>query len=144
MRDTQQERLYAWEEKWVDWNRNTLTLAECRELSKWACRHFKLKIAPVVKQHMNKHLSYSISEVCLISLRADQHKNRAIVLHETGHFIADEIFGDKVQPHGPEFTGVYLHLLIKAEVAPAIAICASAKAAGLKWKEVTPAMVKEE
>jgi predicted SprT family Zn-dependent metalloprotease len=144
MRDTQQERLYAWEEKWADWNRNTLSLSECRELSKWACRHFKLKIAPRVKQHMNKHLSYSISELCLISLRADQHKNRAIVLHETAHFIADELFGNKVEPHGQEFMGVYLHLLIKAEIAPTVALIASARAAGLKWKEVTPTMVKEE
>lgn len=144
MRDSQRERVYRWEEKWIDWNRNTITLLECRELAKWACRHFRLKIAPHVKQHMNRALSYSISEYCLISLRADQHKNRAVVLHESAHFITDEIFGDKVQWHGEEFLGVYLRLLIKARVAPAIALLTSAKAENLKWKEINPKTVRED
>jgi hypothetical protein len=144
VRDSQQARLYKWEGEWIDWNRNTLTLQECRELVKWACRHFRLKISPRVKQHMNRALSYSISERCLISLRADQHKNRAVVLHESAHFIADEIFGSKVQWYGEEFFGVYLRLLIKARVAPAVALIASAKAAKLKWKEIHPSKVRED
>ena len=144
MRDSQQARVYRWEEGWIDWNRNTITLQECRELVKWACRHFRLKVSPRVKQHMNRALSYSISEHCLISLRADQHKNRAVVLHESAHFITDEIFGDKVQWHGKEFMGVYLRLLIKARVAPAVALIASAKASGLIWDEVSPSKVRED
>ena len=146
MRDSQKSRLYRWEERWVDWNRNTLTLQECRDLSKWACRHFRLKIAPVVKQHMKRSMSYSISEKCLISLQADQHKNRAIVLHETAHFIADEVYGygNSVQHHGPEFMGVYLRLLIKARIAPAVALIASAKAERLKWKEIHPSRIRED
>jgi hypothetical protein len=63
VRDSQQAALYKWEEKWTDWNRTTMTLQECRDLVKWACRHFKLKISPRVKQNKNRSISYSMSDV---------------------------------------------------------------------------------
>jgi hypothetical protein len=77
-------------------------------------------------------------------LRAADHKNRAVTLHEAAHSITDEIFGHQVEWHGREFMGVYMRLLIKAKVAPAIALTTSAKAAGLSWLEVKPGMARAD
>jgi hypothetical protein len=146
MRDPQARLVYRWEGKWKDWNRTTMTLQECRDLIKWACRHFKLKISPRVKQNKNRNMSYSRSDVPkpFISLRAADHKNRCVALHEAAHFIADEIFGNKVQWHGKEFMGVYIRLLIKSRIAPAVALITSAKAEGLEWLEVRPGQARAD
>ena len=63
-------------------------------------------------------------------------KNVATALHEAAHIIVFDKFGDKPQDHGPTFMGVYLWLLTTAGVAPRIALEATARANGLKWRKI--------
>lgn len=70
--------------------------------------------------------------------RARGGRNVSQVLHETAHWIVFKLFGDKPQDHGPTFLGVYMWLLEALRAAPRIALHASARAHGLKWRELGP------
>lgn len=63
-------------------------------------------------------------------------KNAATALHEAAHLIAHDLYGDRGQDHGPTFLGVYMWLLETAGVAPRIALHATARAHGLRWRKV--------
>lgn len=129
MKDPQQKRVYSWEGDWLDWNRSSLTLAECRATVKWACDKYGLK-TPRITQHVGNE--YTFFQDGRISFRHDQ-KNAAIALHEAAHYVCDEIFGHKIEHHSPEWMGVYLWLLEGYRVAPRTALHASAKARRIKW-----------
>lgn len=136
MKDPQKKRLYAWEGCYCDWVRSTLTLAGTREVVRWACDKYGLR-APVIVQHEGKAESFSQADGSatggpIISFQQDQ-KNPAVALHETAHYIHDEIFGSKGPHHSAEFLGIYLWLLEGYRVAPRSALHASARAARLRW-----------
>lgn len=129
VKDPQQQRAYNWEGGWADWNSHTLSLTRLREYVHWACALYGLK-PPAVKAH--KGNAYSWSQGNVVSFQYSQ-MNRAIALHETSHYICDQVFGLEIEGHSPEWLAVYLWLLIEAGVAPRVALCASAKAKGLRW-----------
>lgn len=127
--DRQQQRVYAWEAQWADWNAGHLSLRGARSVVRWACKKYGLP-PPVVKQHPGK--AYSFSCGSLISFSKGQ-RNSAIALHESAHYIATHIFGNSIEHHAQEWLGIYLWLLEGYRVAPRIALHASAKAKGLRW-----------
>lgn len=62
------------------------------------------------------------------------HCNEAILAHEMAHYVTDRHYGPaNIQGHGPEFFAIYLAMLEFLEVAPRIALEASAAAKGIKW-----------
>lgn len=63
-------------------------------------------------------------------------KNVATALHEAAHLIVNDLFSGAAQDHGPTFLGVYMWLLETAGVAPKIALHATARAHGLKWRKI--------
>ena len=65
--------------------------------------------------------------------RAPGGRNVATALHEAAHHIAWYLHGDRIQDHGRTFLGIYLDLLIRAKVAPRVALEASDRAHKLKW-----------
>lgn len=135
--DPQQQKVYDWEDGFRDWNRSTISLKECRRVITAACTAFKIPPIPV-KGHNGTHMSYSAEHEDgrrEISLRKKDHLNYAVALHEAAHYITDMYAGARAQCHGPSFLGVYIQLLVLAEVAPAEAIYASARKAGLKWRK---------
>jgi len=58
-KEDQVDRVYAFEDDWPGWQRNQLTLAECRTLIRSACTLYGVT-APAVRQHKVRSLSYSI------------------------------------------------------------------------------------
>jgi predicted SprT family Zn-dependent metalloprotease len=54
-------------------------------------------------------------------------------MHEAAHHIAWHLYGERIQDHGRAFLGVFIDCLVKAKVAPRIALEASARAEGLRW-----------
>lgn len=142
MRDPQKDRVYAWEGKWADWNRTTLTMTEVREIIRWACKEkYGLKPLPA---HTHRGTGYAMA----VLLRNDDDSlcvrgsfftfnqntlNPAVVLHECAHYICDAIFGTKLADHCPEWLGIYLWLLEGWRIAPRSALHSSAKANGLRW-----------
>lgn len=129
MTDRQRDRVYSWEGDWAAWNSCTMKLSKAREYVRWACRCYGLK-PPGVKQHKGKAFSFSCGNV--ISFSHDQI-NPGTALHEAAHYICDQIFGEDLQHHCPEWMGIYLWLLEEARIAPSTALRASAKARGIRW-----------
>lgn len=134
MKDSQRDAVYAWETEWADWNRGTLSLTKCRAYVAVACQLFGLDL-PTVRQHRTKASSYSCTTetAAVISFNL-QHKNPAIALHEVAHYIHSKTTrGHTAQDHGPTWLGIYLTLLIVAQVAPKAALFATARKHKLRW-----------
>lgn len=147
MADPGTEKVYDWEDDWTQWNYNSLTLAGCRELIRTAAAKYDLP-PPTVKQHNVRSLSWCIPTRNQISLQArgpDNRggKNAATALHEAAHYIAWHYFGNRIDDHGPTWLGIYLWLLEAAEVAPPLALHATARARGLRWRHMPPNLVKK-
>jgi hypothetical protein len=134
--DPQQDSIYRWEGSWKAWNRAELTVTECRSAIAWACDQYGVA-PPRVKQHAGKSYPWCDVEKRVVSFSL-KGKNVATALHEAAHLIVSDIFGDRVQDHGPTFLGVYMWLLETAGVAPRIALHATAHAHGLKWRQRSP------
>lgn len=132
--DPQQAALYRWESEWKAWNREELTLAECRACINWACDQFKVS-PPRVRTHPGKAYPWFDTDLHAISF-SKKGKNVATALHEAAHAIVFDQHGATVQDHGPTFLGVYLWLLETAGVAPRIALRATARAHGLRWRPI--------
>lgn len=142
MPDPSTEKVYEWENSWPQWNYNSLTLDGCRQLIHLACKQYGIE-PPTVTQHNVRSLSWCIPTRRIISLQAVGPNNRggknaSTALHEAAHQIAWDGFGNKIDDHGPTWLGIYMWLLEKAEVAPAVALHATARAHGLKWRYMPP------
>lgn len=145
--DVQKDALYAFEAKWRDWNRKTSSLAECRQYVHTACAHFGIP-PPSVRSHGGKAYSWYQAETpdavthtlvaagkfkSVISFNRTRGLNVPTALHEAAHAIAAVILPWDMVDHDPRFVGIYLWLLIKARIAPRVALEASLTAAGIKW-----------
>lgn len=140
--DPWQAKLYDFEGDWPGFNTGSLTLEECRKISAAACEAYNVSTIPI-HQHEGRAMSFQYSDPAIpgsefISLRLD-HKNAAVVLHETAHHIATKLHSWWMQDHGPTFQGIYFWLLARAEIAPVEALRASARKHGLRWVEKGPA-----
>jgi hypothetical protein len=134
--DPQQDSVYRWEGEWRAWNRAEFTLAECRAAINWACSKYDVG-APPVRQHNTKEYPWYDVKLHAMSFSA-KGKNAATCLHEAAHLIAYDYFGDRIQDHGPTFLGIYMWLLEAARVAPRVALHATARSHGLKWRVIAP------
>jgi hypothetical protein len=129
MRDIQRDRVYSWEGDFHDWNVRSLSLREARRVIHWACDQYGL-IPPSVMQHDGRALPYSQGAKISFNRKV---VNPALALHESAHYICDEIFGTRLAPHCPEWMAIYLWLLEGYRIAPRTALHASAKARGIRW-----------
>ena len=163
MADPQQTRVYKWEGEWVDWNRASASALAIRKAIRTAERAYavpKMKIW-LVKNNRSvcrmdgrsgKGLrlpTFYDPSTHAIHIRP-RHRNIATALHEAAHGICDAFFGNVDHPefpaHGPLWLGIYLNLLIAAEVAPKNALIASAKQRGLKYAplgKISPAKIRQ-
>lgn len=132
------KKIYAWEGSWVEWNEERLTLPQCRTIVRLACDAYKLP-PPSVRQYKgNTAFSYCHPDGSYIAF-VPQHKNKAICVHEAAHYIHDRSFGARSEPdHGARWQGIYFWLLTKVDVAPTVALKASAKARGIRWHVLPP------
>ena len=136
--DPHKNDVYLWEDSWPGWNKNHVSFKACRALIDLACEAYKVP-CPKVIQHPKRTFSWSMPTKDLISLQGGVSKgpggrNIATALHEAAHHIAWHLHGDRIQDHGATFLGVYLDLLVRAKVAPRVALEASARSFKLTWK----------
>lgn len=136
--DPDARAVYAWEGSWAEWNEERLTLPQCRELIHLACKVYGLE-PPAVRQYKgNTAYSYCAPKGSYIAF-IPEHKNKAIVAHEAAHYIHDRLYGLRTEPdHGPIWRGIYFWLLSKLDVAPLVALKASAARYGLRWRMIKP------
>lgn len=156
--DPQRAPLYRWEGKWKDWNRKTDSLAECRKFVETACAYYGVA-PPKIISHGGRAYSWSATELPEASTHAIRTKagchtvisfnrlrglNRATALHESAHAIAANLLPWEMADHDPRFVGIYIWLLVKAKVAPRIALESSLKAEGIQWvgRKVHPRYLK--
>ena len=135
--DPHKDDVYSWEDSWPGWGRNHITFKACRELVFAACDTYAVK-RPAVVQHPQRTFSWSMPAKDRISLQGGEHgkeggRNVATALHEAAHHIAWHLHGERIQDHGRTFLGIYMDLLVRAKVAPQVALEASARAHKLKW-----------
>ena len=136
--DPHRDNVYAWEDSWPGWGHNQLGLKACRALVKLACDFYKVE-QPIVVQHDKRTFSWSMPTKNRISIQGGAHfdrggRNVATVLHEAAHHIAWMVHGDRIQDHGATWLGIYLDLLVRAKVAPEVALVASLKPFHLNYR----------
>lgn len=136
--DPHKEKVYEWEDSWPGWNRNHIGINACRKLVAAACGHYKVG-CPTVRVHHVRSMSFSIPSKDYISLQGWASEDRGglnvpTALHEAAHHIAWSLHGNRIQDHGPTWLGIYLDLLIRAKVAPEVALVASLKSFQLKYR----------
>jgi hypothetical protein len=135
MRD-QTRRVYAWEQSFGDWNIDALSDRAMRRLIRKAERLFRAPPSKIVtRRNMFEVAFCAATERGRTAVVVGRHThNAASALHEIAHAITWKRAGvNRVAPHGPEWLGVYLTLLMRAGVAPRSALYASARAKGLRW-----------
>lgn len=135
--DPRKDTVYSWEDSWPGWGKNHISFKACRALVFGACDHYRVK-RPTVVQHPQRSFSWSMPTKDRISLQGGKHgkeggRNVATALHEAAHHIAWHLHGERIQDHGRTFLGIYMDLLVRAKVAPQVALEASARAHKLKW-----------
>lgn len=149
--DPQKDRLYCWEDSWWGWDRNLISLKDCRAAIQTACAYYGVQ-PPTVTQHHVRDISFSLPAKRIISMQAVGKegftpprggKNLPVSLHEAAHQIIWDKFKNRATDHGPSFLGVYLWLLEKAGVATGDALQASARGYGLKWRHMAPMRFNE-
>lgn len=64
------------------------------------------------------------------------HMNMPMALHEVAHHIAEIRFGTAYEPHGQNWLGIFVDLLVDWKVAPREAIEASLRFKKLKFTDV--------
>lgn len=132
--DPQKHLLYQWESEWLDWGRKQISLPDCRNLIEKACRSYGVD-APTVSAAPRK-ASFSAYFPCDHSIwLRNAHQNISSALHEAAHAIAQHKY-PRAADHGPTFAGVFLDLLTQTGIAPASALYASAKKAGIRWRNL--------
>jgi hypothetical protein len=130
-------KIYSFEDGWLEWSQNSLTLQECRIIIRKACRLFGVP-PPTVVQHKKRGYSFYHPDHHQISLEAQEPnnrggKNRATCLHEAAHAIVWRK-KPKALDHGAYFASVYINLLARARVAPLSALEAAAHEQGIRFK----------
>lgn len=131
--------VYAFERDWPESTEDSLTLAQCKALSKLACAVYGVT-APAISFETKVNYSWYLDDA--IGL-VKTHLNKFAVLHETAHHISIKLFGGLLtEYHGCEFMSIYFFLLESAEIAPPVAFRASAKEHGLPWNPKGPKDLK--
>ena len=134
IKDRQADKAYEWEDSFLLWAGAHLNEKQARGLIEAACREYGIP-PPYVKVYKSNYgCSIYDPNMHVIKLRP-RHLNAGVVLHETAHAITDTILGQGLEPHGPEWLGVYMVLLEDFRIMPRAALHASAKKEGLKYKE---------
>ena len=136
--DPHKEQVYEWEDSWPGWNRNHIGINACRKLVAVACGHYKVK-CPTVTVHHKRSILFLNTDERLHQLQGWGYEDRGglnvpTALHEAAHHIAWTLHGDRIQDHGATWLGIYLDLLIRAKVAPEVALIASLKSFQLKYR----------
>lgn len=140
-KDPQQKRVYAWEREWFDWNVNSLSLSQCRQVIHQACELFRVE-PPTVRSHKGRYWSWQQEDLIDLQNSGDSRPgygqmNKAVALHEAAHYIHWRR-GGRGQPHGPTWLGIYMFLLENFNVAPPLALWMTANDHKLRWAECKP------
>ncbi len=143
-RDPQSSRVYVMERHYVGvCVYHTVTKANLQIVADHVCRYYRVE--PVkIDTYVDTRAGADMS-ICwwsedenghhdthkIVLNRAKHGANVTCLLHELAHHIVHSIYVN-IEGHGPEFVGVYMHLLDKYRVMPSCAFRALAKKCRVK------------
>lgn len=134
--DPQKDALYAWEDTWRYFGERTCTRAQARRFVRKLARIWRVPM-PTMRFLRRGVKEWSSMTGPLMVVNYD-HCNEAILAHEMAHYVTDSNYDVlTIAAHGPEFVGVYLEMLLEAQVAPRVALEASLRDKGIKWVRET-------
>lgn len=132
--DMQVDEVYEWERQWFGWKNGGLMsgLKGTKNWVNWACWRYGVE-PPKVKFFKSNRWAgmYKSKKDTIVVARGSN--NRLTALHEAAHVVAYKMFGDL--SHGKKWLGIYVDLLVAANVAPREALEASLVHRGLKFKK---------
>lgn len=136
--DPQRSRFYKMEREFVGTAvHHKVSRVHLREVADHACRYYRVPLIRIVvfNDPLNRIFGESVSFSIdggpafghVIRLNRGFHgANVATLLHELSHHVIDNIY-EGHHSHGKKFVGIYMHLLDKYRVLPAVAFRALAK-----------------
>lgn len=151
--DSQQFRVYRWENDLTAWAGAHATKAEIVRAVETCCKFYHVPPPKVVftksrctKRNGQRVTSQYEPDTHRIIIRP-RHMDICTAAHEAAHAITDWLFGiwTGVKPHGREWMGIYLVLLEKLKIVPRKAAEAYAKDMGLEFcpaSMIAPARVR--
>jgi hypothetical protein len=108
MKDTQKSKVYSWEDTHIAvMDPATITVDEAQDLVDFVWAQQGRNNPPVVR--INKRSGASATRMDLNFSKKALH--RWIVLHEIAHSLADGLYEQGKEGHGPEFVAIYASLL---------------------------------
>jgi hypothetical protein len=132
--DPQKPLVYLWEDGFRSFDERTMTQRQVRRLVRRLCRKWELQLIPVAFLPKSSRVWSDYDALANRLTFNYKQCNEAIVCHEVAHYYMT-VYEPDAEDHGPEFFAVYLDMLVFAQVAPRIALTASAAAKGIRWKQ---------
>lgn len=143
--DWQRDEVYHWEWKWKQWRLRThKTVKGTKVWVDWACKRYDVEAPKVASAKLiDKEETMGVydSDKHKITIRTS-NLSIPIALHEAAHAIAYKLHGK--MDHGKLWLGIYIDLMVAANMAPRVALEASADDEGLKYlKNANPKRVRK-
>lgn len=142
--DPQRTRLYKLEREFIGTSvYHQVAQKHLRLLARHACAYYHVPLIKIVVYNDKEHkrfgesVSYSDDDFATsygheIRLNRGYHgANFTTLLHELAHYISDQYY-EHHRDHGPQFCGIYMHLLDKYRILPAFAFRTLAKKWGVR------------
>lgn len=131
--DPEARALYAWEDAEVaprDASRVAFAQLQALVDHVWAAEglRFPPRVHPLPRQARR-----TLARATRLRIEAPAELPTWVLLHELAHSLTSTAEGLSAG-HGPRFTGMYLHLLVRHARMPEAALTASLRAAGIAWE----------
>lgn len=138
------KRVYNWENQWYHWNVQQFeTIYGPRRWVHHALKAYDVPLVAVRARHGRESTFFRPHDWSVNIIK--HHQNVAAALHEAAHAIYFYYYGQSEEHHNEKWLGIYVWLLIKADLWPKSAIIASLKAAKLPYSHMmTPDVLKRK
>lgn len=131
MSRTGADRLYAWEDRVVGaLDRSAVPFAQMQSLVDHVWSNEGLRWPPRVRPRAATKVTLATGS--RLAIEAPDSLPSWILLHEVAHAMTSTADGQGAG-HGPDFIGLYLHLLVRYCRLDRAMLEASLKAAGIRW-----------
>lgn len=132
MSDAQARRVYAWEDRAVaPRDRSQVPFARMQALVDHVWSAEGLRWPPLVRYRRATRATLATGS--RLAIEAPDSLPSWVLLHEMAHAFTDPGDGMPHAGHGPDFLGLYVHLLVRHARLDEAMLAASLAAAGLAW-----------
>lgn len=146
MRDFQRQRVYNWENKHIaPFDKSRIPFSQIQSIVDYVWEQEKLTNPPRVFA-FPKHVTTKCGDANRIRIRFHENEKTPtwVILHEIAHSLTMTFDWEIADRHGPEFVGMYIHLVSKHLKFQPLALAYTAQISGVKFTlGVTPAFTRK-